>query len=102
MLPGRTRHGAGGLTFEACHGQCQMNAYKLPVRQSRLRARAPGGDADYEEEEIDEVESLPREIEHDEEERDPDPERGGVPSEHAQEQRHERQPGTRHGTSAPR
>lgn len=69
-----------------------MKTRQRPARQSRLQARQPGGRADYEEEEFDEIESLPRELEHNEEERDPDPERYAAPSEHAQEQRRGRPP----------
>lgn len=78
-----------------------MKTRQHPARQPRLQARQPGGTADYEEEEIDEIESLPREIEHDEEERDPDPERYAAPSEHAQEQDGGRQPHARRKRSHP-
>ena len=66
-----------------------MTVRKPPnTRPLRLPARPPGhASTYYEDEEIDEIESLARDAEHDQDESDPDPERYPTPSEHAQEQR---------------
>ena len=57
-----------------------------------MNARRPHATG-YENEDPDEIESLPWDAEHDEEERDPDPERYPALSEHAQErQRHPGRP----------
>ncbi|RJG02704.1 hypothetical protein [Noviherbaspirillum sedimenti] len=56
------------------------------VGQRRHRAQRSGrACTDDDDEELDEVESLPRDAEHDEDEIDPDPDRHPAPSEHAQE-----------------
>lgn len=78
-----------------------MKTRPRPARQSGCAVPHPGGTADYEEEEFDEIESLPREIEHDEEERDPDPERYAALTEHAQEQRRGRPQRARRKRSFP-
>jgi len=55
-------------------------------RQPRRRAPRPGrAHADCDDEEFDEIESLPRDAEHIEDDIDPDPERYPAPSEHAHE-----------------
>lgn len=61
--------------------------------RSPARPRRHGSRADVEAEEIDEVESLQHDAEHDEDERDPDPERYGAQSDHAQEKGQHRQSG---------
>lgn len=56
----------------------------LPRRSGHRPGRAR---ADGNEEEFDEIESLPRDAEHIEDDQDPDPERYPALSEHAQERR---------------
>lgn len=58
-------------------------------RRAGLAASARKICADDEEEELDEIESLPPDAEHDEDDRDPEPERRLSP-EHAQERRSSR------------
>lgn len=62
---------------------------RYPLSAQPLHNAQPAGRAcaDGDDEEFDEIESLPRDAEHVEDEIDPDPDRHPAPSEHAQERR---------------